>query len=449
MKPIDFTQEMIRPVHEILTTDEQCVPAIFLAQSPPKLEKIDLPKDIFFSPEYHQLEVEKLWKKVWQPACREEDLPKVGDYVLYQVADLSIMVTRTAPDRIQGFYNSCLHRGTQLRVSNGHAKEFQCPFHGWRWHLDGRFAHMPCRWDFAHVEDEALRLPEVKVETWQGIVFINCDPDCEALSTYLENIPAEFAYIPFPPQERFTAVHIVKEMPANWKVTLEAFTESYHFMATHPQLLAFSGISQCDIYGRHSRSILPIGIESPFFANQLSEEQLAQKIAQIEGIDPTTVQLPEGMTARRYASEGIRQRLQETLGIDSSTLRDTDVIDVMSYFIFPNLIVTPSLGFPVLMKFLPQKNDPDRCLMEVRLMLPRLAGFDPPKAKIYELGLDDRWADVPGFEKIGLIFDQDTANLHRLQSGLKAGGQPQINLSQYQESIIRHFHQVLNQTLAR
>lgn len=449
MKPIDFTPDTIKPVSDILLGDNQAVPTIFLEQSPPRIDKLEIPKGIFSSEKYHQLEVEKLWQKVWQPACREEDIPKVGDQVLYEVADFSIMVTRTAPDQIQGFYNSCLHRGTQLRVSNGHVKKFQCPFHGWQWHLDGSLAYLPCRWDFDHLSNEALRLPEVKVATWQGIVFINFDPDCEALSTYLENIPAEFAHIPFPPEERFTAVHIVKEMPANWKVTLEAFIESYHFMATHPQLLAFAGISQCDIYGRHSRTILPIGRESPFFANQLTEEQLAQKIAQVDGIETESVQLPEGMTARRYASHNIRQHLQETLGIDSSSLRDTEVIDVMSYFIFPNLIVTPSLGFPVLMKFLPKKNDANMCLMEVRMILPRPVGVDFPKAKIHYLGLDERWVDVPGFEKIGRIFDQDTANLHRLQRGLKAGGQPQINLSQYQESIIRHFHQVLNQTLSR
>ena len=448
MKPIDFTQDTIKPVHDILTNDNQAVPDIFLQQFPPQIENIEIPKELFFSQAVHQLEVEKLWKKVWQPACREEDIPQVGDQVLYEVADLSLMITRTAPDKIQGFYNSCLHRGTQLRVGNGHVRKFQCPFHGWQWHLDGSLAHIPCRWDFDHRGNEALRLPEVKVDTWQGIVFINFDPACEALSSYLENIPAEFIYIPFPPEERFTAIQMVKEMPANWKVTLEAFTESYHFMATHPQLLAFSGISQCDIYGRHSRTILPIGIESPFFANQLTEEQLAQKIAQVEGIDPDSVKLPQGMTARRYASQAIRQRLQATLGIDSSTLRDTEVIDVMSYFIFPNLIITPSLGFPVLMKFLPKKNNPDRCLMEVRMILPRPDGVEPPKTKIHHLSIDDRWASVPGFEKIGLIFDQDTANLHRLQKGLKAGGQPHITLSQYQESIIRHFHQTLNYNLS-
>jgi hypothetical protein len=154
------------------------------------------------------------------------------------------------------------------------------------------------------------------------------------------------------------------------------------------------------------------------------------------------------MTARRYASHAIRQQLQETLGIDSSTLRDTEVIDVMSYFIFPNLIVTPSLGFPVLMKFLPKNNDPDMSLMEVRMILPCRAGVDPPKAKIHYLGVDDRWANVHGFEKIGLIFDQDTANLYRLQRGLKAGGQSHITLSEYQESIIRHFHKILNDTLS-
>ncbi len=443
MKPLNFTRDEIQTVQDLLRADGQPVPPIFLEESTPQMGTADIPKEVFLSQSYHDLEVEKLWKKVWQMACREEDLPKVGDHIIYEIADLSIIVVRSASNQIRAFYNACLHRGTQLRISNGHVPFFQCPFHGWRWNLDGSIAQIPCRWEFDHVDNEALRLPEIKVETWQGMIFVNFDPECQSLASYLENIPEQFRYIPFPPQERYTFVHMIKEMPANWKVTLAAFVESYHFSTTHPQVLPFTGIAQNDVYQRHSRTILPVGVASPYLG-QIEPEALAKKIALFEGADPSLVNLPQGMTARAFAAHLARQRLQQTLGIDCSSLLDTDVLDVMSYLIFPNLVITPSLGFPVLLKFMPNGNDPNSSLMEVRLLLPCAAESRPAKVPIHRLGVNDSWAKVPGFEKIGPIFDQDTANLHRMQRGLKASAKLGITLSKYQESIIRHFHQVLD-----
>ena len=111
-------------------------------------------------------------------------------------------------------------RGTQLEIEDGKATKWQCPFHGWTWKLDGTLAHIPCRWDFDHLSDEDLRLPEVKVATWQGFVFINFANECEPLETYLENIPTHFQHHYFPLENRFTSAYVSKIMPANWKVVL-------------------------------------------------------------------------------------------------------------------------------------------------------------------------------------------------------------------------------------
>ncbi|MEH2009478.1 aromatic ring-hydroxylating oxygenase subunit alpha [Nostoc sp.] len=449
MTIIDSFREKKQTVQDLLQADTRPVPDVFLEQSMPDLGTADIPREVFFSKEYHELELEKLWKKVWQSTCREEDIPKVGDYVVYDIGDSSVIIVRNAPQEIRAFYNVCLHRGTQLEVSNGHVPVFQCPFHGWTWKLDGTLTHIPCKWDFEHIDQAAFRLPELKVATWQGIVFVNFDLNCEPLESYLENIPEQFNYIPFPLKDRFTAVHIVKVMPANWKVTLEAFIESYHFLATHPQLVAFVGdtIAQNDVYKRHSRIILPTAVQSPHLNSRVDHQALAEKLAVFEGDDPAMVNVPEGMTARSYAAEAARQRQYQRLGVDCSNLLDTEILDVMSYLIFPNLLVTPSLQFPFQSRFLPNSNDPDSSIMEVRMLLPCPLENRPPSAKIHKLGLDDSWTIVPGFEKVGVIFDQDTSNLHRLQRGLKASAKSGITLGKHQESIIRHFHQVLDYQL--
>jgi hypothetical protein len=88
-------------------------------------------------------------------------------------------------------------------------------------------------------------------------------------------------------------------------------------------------------------------------------------------------------------------------------------------------------------------------MMEVRLLLPIPAGQSPPKAKRHLLGREESWKEVPGFARIGAIFDQDTANLLRIQRGLKASGKSGVTFSQDQESILRHFHRVLALQLAQ
>ena len=113
----------------------------------------------------HDLETDRVWRRVWQMACREEQIPEAGDSVVYSAPGVSLVVVRAEPGRIRAFHNTCLHRGTQLRTQPGRVAELRCPFHGFTWHLDGTFAGMPCPWDFRHLDPSALSLPEAAVAT--------------------------------------------------------------------------------------------------------------------------------------------------------------------------------------------------------------------------------------------------------------------------------------------
>ncbi|MEQ1883178.1 MAG: Rieske 2Fe-2S domain-containing protein, partial [Burkholderiales bacterium] len=68
-----------------------------------------------YSPEFHRLEMERVWPRTWQVACRIEEIPNVGDYVNYEIGQESILVVRSSPDTINAFYNVCPHRGRRLR----------------------------------------------------------------------------------------------------------------------------------------------------------------------------------------------------------------------------------------------------------------------------------------------------------------------------------------------
>ena len=448
MKNADFSRDTIKTVQELLEKDTRPVPSILSEKSMADIGTNGIPREIFFSREYHNLEVEKLWKKVWQWACREEELSRVGDYIVYNLADLSAIIVRISSSEFRAFHNSCLHRGTQLKVEEGNARTFRCPFHGWIWNIDGSLKHIPCRWDFNHVNDEDFSLPELKVSTWQGFVFVNFDPSCEPLESYLEEMPEHFRH--FSLEDRFTATRVAKVVPANWKIALEAFLEPYHVYGSHPQVLPFTGDvnAQCDTYGRHNRMITPVAVQSPHLKKPVDELALAKKLAMYAGVDPATVNLSEGMTARTYAAELARQRIFKSFSIECSNLSDSQMLDSIRYLIFPNAVLAGDLGVSVNSRVRPNGNDPNTSIFETLILMPCKKEIRPSPAKTYWLEPEESWSGAPGLaQNFAEIFDQDTTNMLLMQRGLKASAKPEITLSKYLESRIRHFHHVLDQQL--
>ena len=120
----------------LLDEETRPVPVSLRATSAGHLEPSGIAPSRYFDRDFHQREVEHVWGRVWQMACREEQVPEVGDSVLYEIADWSLIVVRTAPDTISAFHNSCLHRGTQLRTRSGHIELVPLPVP--RVHLEPR-----------------------------------------------------------------------------------------------------------------------------------------------------------------------------------------------------------------------------------------------------------------------------------------------------------------------
>ena len=165
---MDIIARRPRPsVQEVFATDRNPAPAVLRQESPAHWQgSADVSAERYFSPEWHAREVEKIWRRTWQFACRVEELPNVGDQIVYDIVDDSILVVRTADDTIKAYVNSCLHRGTMLRTDAGNARQIRCPFHGWTWTLDGKLSVLPGQWDFPHVDKAKFCLPEVRVGQW-------------------------------------------------------------------------------------------------------------------------------------------------------------------------------------------------------------------------------------------------------------------------------------------
>jgi phenylpropionate dioxygenase-like ring-hydroxylating dioxygenase large terminal subunit len=452
---VAFERSDMETVAELLAADSLPVPEPLLEHCPSTLGPADVSTDRYTSQEIHELEVERVWKKVWQWACREEELVNIGDYYVYDVANLSVLVVRTAlgsaPGAIRAYQNVCLHRGTQLAVEAGNVPVFRCPFHGWTWNIDGSLNWVPCEWDFPAVQKDraSFSLPEVQVGLWGGFVFINFDANCESLESYLENIPDHFTHYPL--DNRFIAINVRRVMPANWKVTMGAFIEAYHSVVTHPQILPFTGDAntQYDIYNRHSRMITPFAVASPHIGGKNYEQvEILRTVTRHRGGNAEEITLPEGARARPAAAAAARQRISAIAGADLSKVCDSLMVDAIEYFIFPNFMPWAAYGSPIQYRFRPNGDDVNSAIMDVVMLMP-FDGDRPPPAPVHHIGVDEKWTTAPQLGGLGAIFEQDTSNLARVQKGLRTGSKKTVTLGDYQEARIRHFHKVLDEYIAR
>jgi phenylpropionate dioxygenase-like ring-hydroxylating dioxygenase large terminal subunit len=427
----------------LLDDEARDIPESLRATSTVRVDDYDVASARYFDPAFHRLEVERMWRRTWQMACREEQVPEVGDSIVYEIADASLIVVRTEANEIRAFHNSCLHRGTQLRTGSGRLTGFRCPFHGFTWNLDGTFREMPCAWDFPQVDPADFCLPEARVGTWGGFVFVNLDPTAPPLTEYLEDLPWHFAAWPL--EERYLSAHVVRIMPCNWKVALEAFIEAYHTVAVHPQLLRTTGdtLTEYDTYGRRvSRMITPVGMKSEHVDREVTDDEILKAMF-ITSDEEVAVQ--PGTSARHVLADQMRASLRERTGRDYSRVSDAELLDGIEYFLFPNFMPWAGYLTPLVYRFRPNGNDADSCVIDIMLLEPIPEGEPrPAPAPTRVLASDETFVDAPELGYLGRILNQDGSTFGRIQRGLHASVKSTITLSQYQESRIRHFHATLD-----
>lgn len=403
--------------------------------------------DRYVSQAFHDLEAERLWPHVWQMACRLEHIPNVGDHLVYDICNLSLIVVRTDAEEVKAFHNSCLHRGTTLVDGEGNAAFFKCPFHGFAWNLDGTFRGMPASWDFPHVEEQDFCLPEAQVALWDGFVMVNPDLDASSFDSYAGALDDHFA--PYPLDDRYTAFHTCQVVDANWKTTQEAFLEGYHVSTTHPHTLRFANDFDCkyDVFGQNvSRLVQPLALPATHLIDQVPQAELAAIIQKMLPRDDRRP-VPDDVVARPWLADRFRDSLSKQWRTDLSAASEAEMLDSIQYFLFPNFAPWGGYALPIVYRFRPWGNDPNRSLMEMSLLHPIPDDGDYQTAEPHWLEPGESWTHAPGFEGLGMVIDQDMENLPKIQKGLRAASHDHITLSDYQEIRLRHFHRRLDEVV--
>jgi phenylpropionate dioxygenase-like ring-hydroxylating dioxygenase large terminal subunit len=430
-----------------------------------------VPKQDYICRDFARAEKDRLWPRVWQVACREEELAKVGDTVVYDICDQSIVVVRSAADRIQAFYNVCMHRGRRLVDDTCHVARFHCTYHGWRWKLDGSVERILDEQDWAgcgKATREDFRLPEIRVGTWGGFVFVNLDPECEPLETFLDPMPQ---YIdPFRLERaRFRWYYSVK-VPCNWKVALEAFDEGYHVAATHPQLLEVNGddYTYAQAKGKHGMfgyapaSLALFGGPSPRL-NRAPPQDRRQGLVNYARLYNNTLHAivteKDAAAATRLLTEctgeeeplaliGKLGQFQKEAALAAGAFYpevtgEQRMAAGSDWHVFPNLVFLPSQTGTLCYRSRPwgDGTDPDWCVYDIWSLEQYAPGVEPPlvRNKIYS---DDGWKAIGD---VSVILEQDFVNMEQVQRGLKQAGFPGCRTSPVQEVAISNMHRVLHE----
>ncbi len=495
---------------EILDTDSRKVPDILRAQSPMPKGPTTVPAERYYSKAFHDLEVEKIWKRVWQMACHEFDIPEVGDYHIYEIAHLSFLVVRTGENEFKAFHNACLHRGRMLKDKDGkRAREFRCSFHGWAWEIDGGLKEVPCHWDFPTVSAETHSLPEVKLGRWGGYIFINPDVNAEPLEDFIGNLSEQFGTLPY--ERRYKSAHVAKILRCNWKVAQEAFSEAYHVIATHPTILDSIGDAntQYDVFGNYSRAMSPQCVKSPHMERDWDAlpdarlytrqrhaltghvyEQCDDGLVHVTNhkgevskfkADGTWIEgpmthadtnmlnwiggkqlpganvvplnpppkVPQGKNLRQVMAEPIRDSFRAALGDEMDDVCDAELLDSIYLTLFPNFHPWGCFN-QINYRFRPHGDNPEECIMECMYLapIPKDGNFEPVR-EVHWLGPDDDWCDAPELGMLAKVFNQDVVNMPEVQRGLKMLKHPEIIFANYGETKPRHFHKLLNEWLEK
>lgn len=440
-------------VQDLLSQDSRPVPSYLTTQSYSFLGDEDISYDRYTSPEFFQRELDDMWPRVWQWACREEHIPEAGDYIVYDVGPYSVIVARTKDGGISAYRNACTHRGTKLKPSftGGNAEDIRCPYHGWAFELDGSLKSLPCEWDFPHVEPEKFALGAVQVDTWGGFVFINLDPDAAPLLDYLHPLPEHIDSATF--ERRYVAAHVQKELNCNWKIASEAFLEAYHVMETHTQLTRASGDAntQYDFYGDHVNRLVNVaGVPGSFVEEEMSEQDILDCFLLSDSSDVgEKLTVPEGSTARKVVAQFFRDSIAGAGGADLSGVSDCEIVDSIAYYVFPNQQFFSGVSFPIVYRFRPLGMNPDRTLFDLLILKTRPTdGTSVQTADPVRIKSEESYTTVPGMDPyIGHVYDQDTGNMEAAHEGAMTSGKAGASLANYQEVRIRHAHRTLDKYL--
>ena len=194
-----------------------------------------IPSWCYTDPATEAGERDRIFARTWQLVGREDQVASPGAHFTAEVAGEPLLVVRGNDGRLRALSNVCRHRAGPVAEGEGSCGAFRCGYHGWSYALDGRLVNTPEFDGVEGFEKDSVRLPEFRVETWLGLVFVNVDAAAPPLLETLGALPADLEARGLSGMK--LAARRDWEIDCNWKVYVDNYLEGYHIPIVHPGLM--------------------------------------------------------------------------------------------------------------------------------------------------------------------------------------------------------------------
>ena len=408
--------------------------------------------DRYVSRDYMDLENKNLWPRVWHLGGMIAELEEEGDFVRHNLGKESVIMVKQADGSIKAFYNTCPHRGNRLVIGEvGGADRITCAYHNWQFATDGTLVKAQDPDDFPNGDPcGKLKLSEVRCETWGPFIFYNMDPNAKPLIEWME--PLADRLKGYGLEDWVRVVYMSADCEFNWKIIRDNFNESYHLPTIHPELATFinDGLPDTlfEMYPSGHNSMWMKGHQATTRNEAFQTGDVPaplDDVARARGVDPADYKGRTGDV--RQAIIEAKRRLGPGRGYKNyENMTDQQLVDYFHCTFFPNLTLTMSPEQCQILRTEPHPTDPEKCVFQHWILVPRVEGMTEVEGPIGKVPLD--WAEhrhsVYGDgQSLGFVADQDLSIGTTQQQGLNSRGFKGCHLTN-QEKRIQRFHELLD-----
>ena len=410
----------------------------------------------YISSAWLEQEYDNVWPRMWLFACLERDVSRTGQYVVFNVARESILVSRTAQGKVVAHFNVCQHRGTRIMTDErGCEKSFTCPYHGWTYRPDGRLMVVPDNQRFpgGGVNRAERSLKPVQVDTLAGMVWICMDPDAPSLRDYLGPVAERIE--PYRLESMTLMGDQTVQLECNWKAVFDNFGELYHVEHIHPQheKMFDCPTATVDLYGNGHTGVVIAG-HTVNTRLEIPEQPTPYLHRRVETFGGVASEYSGRVLDIRKDVQKLRRDAGPRLGWDYEAFTDERPSDIEQYNVFPNTMITVQPDDALVARARPHPTDPNKCLWD-KFTLHRhpsravadLAGveFEPFNPGDVPQGSrpdhDDFTQEdvISGLKTMSITLDQDIHFIRDVQAGMHSRGFDETLLCD-DEARIQHYH---------
>jgi phenylpropionate dioxygenase-like ring-hydroxylating dioxygenase large terminal subunit len=191
-----------------------------------------LPPECYVSDEFFAFEKRAIFDHEWLCIGREAWATKPGDYFTATHVGEPIVAVRGHDGVLRAFSNVCQHRAMLVAEGHGNARSLLCQYHHWAYGLDGKLIGAPAMERARGFDKSCIGLPELRVEYWQGFVFVTFDNNAAPLAPRLKDLAEVLTNYQLPVAEGDRPGEPTT-LAWNWKVMMENNNDGYHANKLH------------------------------------------------------------------------------------------------------------------------------------------------------------------------------------------------------------------------